>query len=362
MTAAVRLPLLAPPRAAVRRFLTWWSNELSDAIATTAARSRAWKVLLLRGDKGCDVYVRLRDRTELVGTFRTAADFPLAELRRRLGRQEIAPAEIVLRLQPGEVVLTRLNVPAAAGDVLEPIVRNQIERLAPWPADKALFAYDVAPASDGSSTLDVALAVAGRSLVEGLISELGAAGLAPGVVDYGTDAAAEPRLNLLAAGAHRGRAVGRRVLGWVGLACLAALVAGAIGLTLLVQQTGELNALSARLDELRAQSAATLPSQASERRRAWLVAQKGSQPSMAVTLEALSRALPDDAWLARLEAEQGVVRFAGSAANAAALIGQIGASGHFGDVKFAAPTTRSDDDNQESFTITGRIEPGRKLN
>jgi general secretion pathway protein L len=361
MTAAARLPTFASPSASVRRFLAWWSKELSDAIATTARRSRAWKVLFLRGEKGCDVYVRTRDRAELVGTSGAGGDLPLAELRWRLGRQEIAPTEIVLRLRPGEVVHARLNVPSAAGEVLEPIVRNQIERLAPWPADKALFGYQVTPASDGSATLDVALAIAGRGLVEGLVSELGAVGLAPGVVDFGTDAAAEPRLNLLAAGGGRGHGPGRRLLAWVGLACLGALVAGAIGVALLVQQTRELDALSARLEEVRAQSAALLPSQMGERRRAWLVAQKGSQPSMAVVMEALSRALPDDAWLTRLEAEQGVVRLAGNAANAAALIRQIEASGHFTDVKFSAPTTRTEEDNQESFTITGRIEAGRKL-
>jgi general secretion pathway protein L len=83
---------------------------------------------------------------------------------------------------------------------------------------------------------------------------------------------------------------------------------------------------------------------------------------MAVMLEALSRALPDDAWLNRLEVEQGTVRLAGNASNASALIGQIEASGHFADVQFAAPTTLAEGETQESFTITARIVPGRKLN
>jgi general secretion pathway protein L len=79
-------------------------------------------------------------------------------------------------------------------------------------------------------------------------------------------------------------------------------------------------------------------------------------------LEALSRALPDDAWLNRLEVEQGIVRLAGASANAAALIGRIEASGHFTDVQFAAPTTLAEGEGQESFTITARIVPGRRLN
>ena len=128
------------------------------------------------------------------------------------------------------------------------------------------------------------------------------------------------------------------------------------------RQTRELGELGARLEELRGKSAAVLPSQASERRRSWLMEQRGSQPSVAVVVEALSRALPDDVWLTRIEVEQGVVQIAGTATNAAALIGQIEASGHFANVKFSAPTTRSEEDNRESFTIAGSIVGGRKLN
>jgi general secretion pathway protein L len=306
--------------------------------------------------------VRPRDRIEPAGAFSAGPDAPVAEARRRLGRSKIGSEEIVLRLQPREVIQTRLSVPAAAGDVLDAVVRNQIERLAPWPADKALFAYEAAPSPDGSPTLDVRLAVAARSLVEGLVAELAALGFSPGVVDFGTDASAEPRLNLLAARVAEDRRTGRRVLSYVGLACLAAVLAGALGTVGVVQETRELDALNARLASLQEKAGAQLPSQASARRQAWLAAQRRAQPSMAVMLEALSRALPDDTWLNRLEVEQGTVRLAGNASNASALIGQIEASGHFADVQFAAPTTLAEGEVQESFTITARIVPGRKLN
>jgi general secretion pathway protein L len=361
MTAASRYAGLAGPWAGVRRFAAWWSAELADVASATSARSRAWKVMFLRCERGCDVYVRARDRIELIGTSRTGGDQPIAELRRRLGRHKIAPAQIVLRLQPSEVVKTHLSVPAAAGDVLEPIVRNQIERLAPWPADKALFAYETAAPRDGSATLDVPLVITGRALVEGLVAELEEFGFRPGVVDYGTEASAEPRLNLLTVPMSESSRSGNLMLSSLGLLCLAALVAGAIGMVGLVQQTHELSALGARVEELRGKTAAELPNQASARRRAWLAAQKLAQPSMVIVLEALSRALPDEAWLNRLEVEQGTVRLGGNATNAPALIGQIEASGHFTDVQFAAPTTLQEGETQESFTITARIFPGRKL-
>ena len=93
-----------------------------------------------------------------------------------------------------------------------------------------------------------------------------------------------------------------------------------------------------------------------------LAAEKRSQPAMAIMLEALSRALPDNAWLSRLEVSQGSVTLAGSATNAAALIAPIEASKHFTDVQFSAPTTRAEGEAQESFTITAKIVTGKELN
>jgi general secretion pathway protein L len=347
-------------RAGVRRFFSWWSGELADLASARASAARDWRVMLLRSERGCDVYLCTRDRIELVGTAPTEGEPQLAELLQRLGRHKIAPGQIVLRLRPDEVVQTRLSVPAAAREVLDAVVRNQIERLAPWPADKAFFAYEAAAASDGSATLDVRLSVTARSLVEGLVADLDALGFAPGVVDHGADAATAPRLNLLATGSGESRRSGRLLLWGLGLLCVAALVAGATGLVGLAQQSRGLDALTAQLQELQVKTAAALPGQASARRLAWLAGERGKQPSMAIVLEALSRALPDEAWLTRLEVEQGIVRLAGNAANAAALIGRIEASGHFADVQFSAPTTLAEGEG-ESFTITARIVPERRL-
>ena len=99
---------------------------------------------------------------------------------------------------------------------MEPILRNQIERLAPWPVEKALFAYEVADDAGEPGTLAVQLTVTGRNVVEGLVAELDSLGYAPDIVDCGTDAAPEPRLNLLprqSAEANRirqGAGLGRR--------------------------------------------------------------------------------------------------------------------------------------------------------
>src|SRR5262245_11798524 len=69
--------LVMRPRVGVGRFLAWWSSELSDVAAARAARSRPWRVMFLRRDGGCDVYVRARDRVQQVGSPRAGGGLPV---------------------------------------------------------------------------------------------------------------------------------------------------------------------------------------------------------------------------------------------------------------------------------------------
>lgn len=348
----------------LRRFVDWWAAELSQLISARKASSRGWDVMFLRREAGCDAFVRSREQIERIGTPQTGSDALVAELQRRLGRRNVSRPHVVLRLQPSEVVHSRINVPAAARDVMEPVLRHQIERLAPWPADKALLAYEIAGSATEPGMLDVRLAITGRQRVEALVGELEVLGYRPDVVDFGTEADSEPRLNLLPRQQHDDKRSGKLLLSLVGVACALATIVAAFGVFDLVQNQRELSSLTSKMEELRARGKLDRDAEGfsrRQRRQALLAAEKLAQPSVAVVLEALSRAVPDDAWLDRLEVSQGSVRLAGNASNAAAIIGSIEASGHFTDVQFAAPTTRVEAENHESFTITAQIVPGREL-
>ena len=83
---------------------------------------------------------------------------------------------------------------------------------------------------------------------------------------------------------------------------------------------------------------------------------------MTIMLEALSRALPDGAWLDRLEVSQGSVTFAGKAANAAALDrADRGLAAFHRRAVLRADHPRGGA-TQESFTITAKIVAGKELN
>ena len=87
-----------------------------------------------------------------------------------------------------------------------------------------------------------------------------------------------------------------------------------------------------------------------------LQARKWASPSAVMVLEAVSKALPDDAHLTEFRIEGGKVQIAGSAADASALIRLIEQSRRFTRATFFAPTVRGQSGG-ESFHIEAHIEP-----
>jgi general secretion pathway protein L len=93
--------------------------------------------------------------------------------------------------------------------------------------------------------------------------------------------------------------------------------------------------------------------------RAWYA--KETSPTAAIVLEALSRALPDGAYLTELRLENATLRMIGLASDAPSLIAPLEHSGHLTDVHFFAPTTRGPDGTLFRFNIEARVEPHFKI-
>jgi general secretion pathway protein L len=93
--------------------------------------------------------------------------------------------------------------------------------------------------------------------------------------------------------------------------------------------------------------------------RAWYV--KETAPTAAIVLEALSRALPDGAYLTELRLENTTLRIIGLANDAPSLIAPLEHSGHLTDVHFFAPTTHGPNDTLSRFNIEARVEPHFKI-
>jgi general secretion pathway protein L len=288
---------------------------------------------------------------------------------------------IVFELPDNLVVVRRIAVPVQAREFLPGIIRNQIERLSPWHADQVVYGFDADVDQEDSATLDVRVLIALRADIDRAGNELAAIGLP-------VDRIVSPTLPSpasgggLGKGAAEGRA-GASVTLWSRLgdvsperlahACrhvgagVAAAVMASLGLSLWAITSaasfgGESDDVADRIRTLQrqiqgpmSQSVASL----SPRERAWYA--KETSPTAAIVLEALSRALPDGAYLTELRLENATLRVIGLANDAPSLIAPLEHSGHLNDVHFFAPTTRGPDGTLFRFNIEARVEPHFKI-
>jgi Tfp pilus assembly protein PilN len=160
---------------------------------------------------------------------------------------------------------------------------------------------------------------------------------------------------------HLARTV-RRVGVGVGAAVAASLALSLWAISSAASLGAESEEVEARLRTLQrqiqgpaGQSLASL----SPSERAWYA--KETAPTVAIVLEALSRALPDGAYLTELRLENATLRVIGLANDAPSLIAPLEHSGHLTDVHFFAPTTRGPKDTLFRFNIEAQVEPHFKI-
>jgi general secretion pathway protein L len=93
--------------------------------------------------------------------------------------------------------------------------------------------------------------------------------------------------------------------------------------------------------------------------RAWFL--KETSVSSVILLEALSRALPESAYLTEIRLENATLRMTGLSDDAPGLLAPLEQSGHLTGVHFFAPTTRGPDGKSFRFSIEAHVEPRSKL-
>jgi general secretion pathway protein L len=344
------------------RLIGTWLDELARILAGRGPAIRPWRGMLLRRGDGFEVHLRQGRSARVVAVLQDGASLDVAEkVAAELKRNGATSDSLVLRLAPDAAIQSRLSLPAGVRNMLGPVIRNQLERLAPWPAEQSLFAFREAGLSADGTLVDVDLWIAGRARTEALLAGLQTAGLAPGVVDVGTSPEPDPVFNMIGkAGpdiARSRRIVGRTLA--AGAAATALVVGGSLAFAW--HQGRERDDLSATLQrELRA--AAVSPREAELRKqREKVLGERRQTPSTAIAIEVLSRALPDTAYLERFELAEGTITLAGKASQVPALIGLLEETGHFTDIRFAAPTTRRPGETLDDFSLSMRVRPALTL-
>ncbi len=232
---------------------------------------------------------------------------------------------VALLLPTGSALEKRLVLPATAERHLPALLRHEVGRQFPFPAEACAFGWRVE--SRGPEGLAVRLAALPVEEAAGIEADLGARGArlsALAVTDAGGGT-----LVLLDRG---GGGVGRPDWLLAGLA-IAVLLAAA-GLPLWQQ--------AQRLERVRAEASALsalAPAQGQDRRQVLALVERAARSrSVSLLLERVTAALPDEAWVKRLVLDGQGLELEGTAASAAALVPKLEAIPGVASVSFAAPT------------------------
>jgi general secretion pathway protein L len=271
---------------------------------------------------------------------------------------------VVLKIPSENVVVRRIAVPVQAREFVPGIVRNQIDRLSPWHSDQAVYGFETDIHSEDSATLDVRVLIASRAVIDTAREQIAAIGLSVDrvVASCGNAGSAKAialwsRLSDVSpeyrAGMHRNIGIG---IATTIAACIAICVWAMISASIF---RGRSEDIAAQVDTLRRQlqspvmlqSAASLP----PNQREWY--DKETSPTAVIVIEALSRALPDTAYLTQLSLQNTTLRIVGLTSDAPPLVASLEHSGSLTDVHFFAPTTREPNGNHVQFHIEGRVEP-----
>jgi general secretion pathway protein L len=257
-----------------------------------------------------------------------------------------------------QVLFRPLDFPRQAEDFLDGMIRTQIDRLTPWPADDAVFGWS-SPLPAGQERIELTLAATSRREIEPLVqlaTNLGAQSLAAfAAPPAASDASARIAVfDQALGGAGRGFDVPRILrAGLVSAGAAAAvtlLVATYVGDSLDTEQQQLMRRISERRAALRLGSDGNSA-------LGLLARRKQTSPSSVVVLEALSKSLPDGTYVTELRIDGDKVQVVGMTQDAPSLIRLLEKSPQFARATFFAPTTRAQNEPGEQFHIEARITP-----
>ena len=260
------------------------------------------------------------------------------------------PAGLVV--PEGNCLAGELRLPEMRRRDLEAAVQEALWRLSPVPPDQIAYAWDAAP--DAQSGWLVSWLMCRRSAVEDMLAHHGMAPDAP--VYLGKSGRV---LSVRGRSWNKQQAQQRRVDGWAsaGLVLVLAMLVAPALMPLALKHRAVAQALQ-HVQGLEKQ-AAPLRQKLDELRSQALIGDElaksiSADPPLASLVERLSAALPDDAWLDRIEVNGGEVRVSGLTANANELLAQLGRQPGLADARATGANVRDTALNKERFTFEMR--------
>jgi general secretion pathway protein L len=270
-------------------------------------------------------------------------------------RSLLARSSVDVMLAPSHFIFRSLELPQGARQFLEGVVRSQIDRLTPWSANEAAFGWSE-PTEAGNGQIAITVAATARSLVAPIVrAAMTARADQVRMATRIGEGQTIPVFSQDIGGGNGGQELRRGLVAGLALSGLAFALSLGAWLVAGGGNDARMADLQNRIAERRSELMNRRGPAAEEALKA-LQARKWATPSAVMTLEALTKTLPDDSHLTEFRIEGGKVQIAGSATDPPALIRLIEQSRQFTQATFFAPTVRGPSGGQ-SFHIEAHIEP-----
>jgi len=334
-----------------RQALGWWLGELAGLWRDVACLVPLWRGSDATIEAG-ERYWIVRGRAGVVGQIDCEDGEDAARALRRLVAPGGRGRSAVVELPPERVLARRVDLPAVSRGDLKRLLRFEIARHFPFPAERAYFAHRILPQRDpAAQRIEIEIVAVARETVAEIRAALAAAGIAvtrilvPG--SEGVPLALEDEIAPPRGSIHRALVAALAV-------CTIAAIASPLvrDRVLLSSLESEIAAIAPAAQSARAARAARGRAEAQLAGPLRLAA---SRPPLVALLDRLTKAVPDGAWLQSLAISGGEVTIDGLAPSAAAVALQLEKNGAFANVAFRAPIARDPATGLEHFTIGATI-------
>lgn len=346
----------------VKDAYAWWLTKLSAALVRKHSRGRPWRTMLYHTRDGLEIFSNSSGAPKRLATLpANAMPQDIVEVRRSLmGKVDRDSKQILLRLSPDDVVRKAIRVPYAALDLMDSVVENKIETIVPWSQENTYYGYKVASDDTSGDQIDAVVMATSKQLVDGILEQAANIGLAPRAVDFAPTPEDMSPVDLLSLEPDPLIKSAKRLnIAFVALVCgsLTTSLFGAYQVWALNAQYDELDgkiaSIMTRVEEVKRLNN---ENEKLKEQRERLARRKADNRPVMELIEALSRALPDSAYLEEMEIHGNEARLVGKSSDPTGLIGILESTPEFEDVRFSAPTTREDGQKLGTFSIIGTVQ------
>jgi general secretion pathway protein L len=347
------------------RFFRWWFKALYTLLpaAIRARLKDAHRRLLIRTGQGeISLSIESDSSVQALDTVPANEDPQLQHqhVQQLLQQHELEEVNRVLLLAETEVLRTRVAMPMAAETNLRQALAYEMDRHTPFQAGEVFYDWRVLKRDRDAGQLGLELIVVPREAVEADIELLQRLGLAPSGVDVAADDGTLG-INLLPE-AMRHRIVNQQArTNWLAGAVTVLLLALVMAQSLLLREH-QLTEIKAAIEDVKAEAMAVqqIRKQIDDASEAadFLQKHRAENGYKVEMMAELTRILPQDTYLDRLNLQADSVQMQGKSGNAQALIELVNASPMFENASFRGPTRLDPRSNKEIFDLNAKVTRG----